>query len=214
MTDTSLGVGVLRTPPQFFSKENTMKQPEIVAMQRRSRVRCFYGISDAEPQQEIEKNGNRCPICRREFNTVQGTKPHIEHDHDSGWFRGVTCENCNHGLGVFHDSIESLQRAVEYLISNATPTEFNIGAAKAALRLPRNKPHGEHLEKVIASITGNKYRLGIPPPNKGKPWSEEVRKKMSTSAKKRANTDEGKKNASVAGKLGALARWHKKETLE
>src|ERR1039458_3742106 len=162
-----------------------MKKDSVVQMQRRSRVRCFYGIADDDPQREMDKNGNRCPICLREFNTVRGTEPHIEHDHSSGWFRGVVCENCNHALGLLQDDVDTLQRAIEYLIFNATPTEFNIGAARAALKRPHNKPHGEHLEKIKASITGNTYRQGCPPPNKGKPWSEEIRKKMSESAKRR-----------------------------
>jgi len=184
-----------------------MKKDSVVAMQRRSRVRCFYGIADEEPQREMEKNGNRCPICLRGFNTVRGTEPHIEHNHESGWFRSVTCENCNHGLGAFHDDINSLQRAIEYLISNATPTEFNIYAARESLKRPRNKPHGEHLEKIKAVMKGNKLRQGIPAWNKGKTWAPETRNAMSVAAKNRSESEEVKASRREKGRLNALKRW-------
>jgi hypothetical protein len=113
----------------------------------------------------------------------------------------VTCENCNHGLGAFHDDIESLQRAVEYLISNATPTEFNIGAARAALKRPRYKPQGEHLEKVKAIMRGNKFRQGLPAWNKDKQWNGETKEKMRRAKLGKPTSETHKANTSAGIKL-------------
>jgi hypothetical protein len=56
----------------------------------------------------------RCEIC--------GDKPdegqrdlNMDHDHASGAFRGMLCDNCNSGLGRFKDDPERLKSAIQYL---------------------------------------------------------------------------------------------------
>jgi hypothetical protein len=39
----------------------------------------------------------------------------IDHNHDTGEFRGVLCRQCNRALGMFKDSSTILRNAVEYL---------------------------------------------------------------------------------------------------
>jgi len=40
----------------------------------------------------------------------------LDHDHDTGKFRGWLCRNCNQGIGKLGDNIEGLTRAVKYLL--------------------------------------------------------------------------------------------------
>jgi hypothetical protein len=40
---------------------------------------------------------------------------HLDHDHVTGAFRGWLCHNCNLGIGRLGDTIESLEKAIEYL---------------------------------------------------------------------------------------------------
>lgn len=57
-----------------------------------------------------------CGICGGAFkNPFDGM---IDHDHRTGDLRGLLCQNCNRGLGMFRDSIELLIRAAEYLSAN------------------------------------------------------------------------------------------------
>ena len=40
---------------------------------------------------------------------------HLDHDHVTGKFRGLLCSDHNLGLGRFHDNINELQDAIDYL---------------------------------------------------------------------------------------------------
>ena len=40
---------------------------------------------------------------------------HLDHCHITGKFRGWLCGKCNMGIGALGDSIQGLQRAIEYL---------------------------------------------------------------------------------------------------
>lgn len=39
----------------------------------------------------------------------------IDHDHTTGKFRGLLCNSCNKGLGLFKDNLSLLEAAVRYL---------------------------------------------------------------------------------------------------
>jgi hypothetical protein len=66
------------------------------------------GLTEETYKQLCEKG---CCIC--------GSKKylHIDHDHNTGKFRGILCSRCNNGLGFFNDSIEGLENALKYLRS-------------------------------------------------------------------------------------------------
>lgn len=69
------------------------------------------------------KKQQHCDICGG--NEIAGSKNNIhveqlyalvmDHNHNSGKFRGMLCHHCNRGLGNFKDNINTLQAAIEYL---------------------------------------------------------------------------------------------------
>lgn len=155
---------------------------------KNSRIRTFYGLRPSEPEDMAQKQGGVCAICLRPFGCDKMTSPHIDHDHSSGWVRGILCNACNFAIGNFEEDIDRMQRAIDYLISNATPTEFNIGAARAAVRIhpadPRKFSPTER-ERRKKLMEGNTWRQGLPAWNKGKQWDDATREKMSAAAKSR-----------------------------
>ena len=72
-----------------------------------------YGLSIEQLNAIIQVQDDKCPICQTPLATVG--QQCIDHDHVTGFNRGVLCHNCNIGLGMFRDSIDSLLRAVRYL---------------------------------------------------------------------------------------------------
>jgi hypothetical protein len=81
-----------------------------------------YGITNDEFNAMIESQNGVCAICGKpETRTVKGklTPLSIDHDHAQGVgvhsVRGLLCNECNSGLGRFHDSPDLLIRAADYL---------------------------------------------------------------------------------------------------
>jgi hypothetical protein len=71
-----------------------------------------YGITGAAYAALVEKQGGVCALC--------ATRPgpnrlSVDHDHETGRIRGLLCAKCNKALGIFGDSVEGLQRVIEYL---------------------------------------------------------------------------------------------------
>lgn len=69
----------------------------------------FYGISDEEYEEALEKHNGKCAICGRHETLV------IDHCHKTGKFRGLICRWCNTFLGRFKDDPSLLQKAIIYL---------------------------------------------------------------------------------------------------
>jgi hypothetical protein len=51
----------------------------------------------------------KCAICHREAPLA------LDHDHETGRFRGYICRDCNMGLGKLGDDLESIRRVLRYL---------------------------------------------------------------------------------------------------
>lgn len=179
---------------------NKHKRPKIC---RNWKLRRFYGISPEQYEQMLAQQNEACAICKTKFNGI----PFVDHDHSSGWVRGLLCSRCNFAIGGFEEDILRMQEAVEYLVSNATPTEFNILCARDGLKkkskgntLPRTEEHKKKLRTA---------RLGVPAWNKGKAWNEETKVKMSESANKRWEnaTEEQLESYKETGRKSAAVRW-------
>lgn len=68
-----------------------------------------------EFHRRLEAQENKCAICLK---TITGRDIHRDHDHDTGEWRGLLCNNCNRGLGHFQDNPDLLASAAFYLLKN------------------------------------------------------------------------------------------------
>lgn len=90
-----------------------------------------YDITAAEYWAIYEAQGGRCYICRRA--TGKAKKLAVDHDHKTGWVRGLICSTDNKILGHFRDDIDTIQRAATYLIK--PPAFAVIGKRIAPIEL-------------------------------------------------------------------------------
>lgn len=70
------------------------------------------GITPEQLVDRYERQEKCCAICKEEITLLNSA---IDHNHDTGEFRGVLCKQCNRALGMFKDNPAVLKSAVEYL---------------------------------------------------------------------------------------------------
>ena len=74
-----------------------------------------YGITQEQYEAMWAAQGGICAICGTSEWMGNGKRPHTDHDHVTGKFRGILCGNCNNGLGMFSEDPARLLAAVKYL---------------------------------------------------------------------------------------------------
>ena len=78
---------------------------------RTTHLRIKYGLSREQFTEMLVAQNYQCLIC----DIPLLTRVDVDHDHLTGQVRGLLCVSCNGGLGIFKDSIERLERAIQYL---------------------------------------------------------------------------------------------------
>ena len=81
--------------------------------QRDGHLRRTFGLSLAEYDDLLARQGGKCAICGRP--PREGSSLHVDHDHETGEVRGLLCFRCNGGLGQFAEDGDRLRLAAEYL---------------------------------------------------------------------------------------------------
>jgi hypothetical protein len=95
-----------------------LSQHRDTAEYKRYQRECFdrskYGLEPDHKEQLFAAQGGACYICRYAFGQKTGDMK-VDHDHDTGEVRGLLCDLCNRGLGMFRDNITNLNKAISYL---------------------------------------------------------------------------------------------------
>ncbi len=85
---------------------------------RKNNFKFKYGITIEEYNKLLKIQNFACAICRKKETRIHnGTlcQLAVDHCHNSKKVRGLLCNKCNRALGFFHDSIDLLNIAIEYL---------------------------------------------------------------------------------------------------
>ena len=72
-------------------------------------LRRIYGITLAHFNEMLEAQQGLCAICKE----VPATE--VDHNHATNEVRGLLCEDCNRGIGIFREQECVLQNAITYL---------------------------------------------------------------------------------------------------
>jgi len=65
-------------------------------------------------EQKIAEQNGLCAICGVD-EVEHGRRFSIDHDHNTGKFRGLLCVRCNFGIGYFKDNPNTMTKAIQYL---------------------------------------------------------------------------------------------------
>tara|TARA_B100001057_G_scaffold434938_1_gene464927 strand:+ start:171 stop:773 length:603 start_codon:yes stop_codon:yes gene_type:complete len=79
-----------------------------------------YGVPKGWYKEQIEKQGGRCRICGVKMLTPEHKKYlSVDHNHKTGAVRGVICNGCNTGIGMFKENPVFMEAAIRYLKETA-----------------------------------------------------------------------------------------------
>ncbi len=74
-----------------------------------------FNITKEQYMEMLEKQNHVCAICgQKDVNKRLA----VDHCHTTNIVRGLLCSACNTSLGKFKDSVELLQKAIQYLKDN------------------------------------------------------------------------------------------------
>jgi Recombination endonuclease VII len=88
------------------------------AEDRDAHLRRTFGITQADYEELLARQGGGCGICGRKPGKVS---LHVDHDHATGEIRGLLCVGCNNALGQFRDDPGLLTLAADYVSCDVRP---------------------------------------------------------------------------------------------
>lgn len=104
---------------QNFEKISSYREKDKWTLKKRCQR---HGISINEFLSVFNEQDCSCAICKKNIIIEESA---IDHNHESGEFRGILCKTCNRALGMFMDSPDILMSAYEYLISKGYYGKFD-----------------------------------------------------------------------------------------
>ncbi len=98
-----------------------------------------HGITAARYFEMLDSQKGACAACGGpHFGT--GWTFHVDHDHATGVVRGLLCQNCNIALGCVKDSIEHLNKLIDYVKGFHAVNSVAMGCAVPEAQIPDTAP--------------------------------------------------------------------------
>lgn len=99
---------------------------------RDTQLRIKFGITIEDYEAKLAAQNYKCAICFKKETAVDSHSKQpkslaVDHCHLTGKVRGLLCQQCNHGLGKFQDSIVVLMSALQYLRMHETDSKAANG---------------------------------------------------------------------------------------
>lgn len=81
---------------------------------RNTRLKYLFGISIEDYDKMLERQNYSCAICQMHYSSFKRNLA-VDHCHLTRKVRGLLCFDCNSGIGKLKDSVEVLNKAINYL---------------------------------------------------------------------------------------------------
>lgn len=103
---------------EHFAKFYEEKYPTLREQKNATKFFKLYGITRDQFAEMSAAQDDLCAICKR---PPQGkTRLSVDHEHKTRKIRGLLCDPCNTGLGMFQDNPDLLAAAITYLAASAS----------------------------------------------------------------------------------------------
>lgn len=99
-------------------RQKKYRDANLIVVRERERLNKLwikYRVTPERWQEMFDKQGGRCAGCMKPFGNERSNKPCVDHNHETGVFRGLLCHACNRGLGLLKENITTLQTLILYL---------------------------------------------------------------------------------------------------
>lgn len=98
-------------------QKSKKEDPEgTVRYHRERHLKKKFGITEADYLDLLEEQMYCCKICNKhESENSANRNLAVDHNHETGEIRGLLCDPCNRGLGLFKDNPLVMQKALDYL---------------------------------------------------------------------------------------------------
>jgi Recombination endonuclease VII len=94
------------TGPRAYQKRPYMQT-------REGKLRAKYGITLADYEKLLKRQGHACAICRK---PAVHKLLQVDHCHSTGRVRGLLCSRCNLALAALGDTIKAIKRALAHCL--------------------------------------------------------------------------------------------------
>lgn len=98
-----------------YTREWNARNPDKVKARNWKQKLRRYGLTQEQYDALMDRQGGMCAICSCGFSDSVRRRINVDHCHRSGRVRGLLCNSCNLGLGLFAELATVLGRAAEYL---------------------------------------------------------------------------------------------------
>ncbi len=85
------------------------------AREKSDNLKRKFGITLEEYKVMFDTQGGCCAICGIHQDNIKRALA-VDHCHHSNEIRALLCTNCNSGIGMLQDSLEIVQKALDYLL--------------------------------------------------------------------------------------------------
>ena len=79
------------------------------------RIQQVYGVSKDQFYKMLISQECKCAICKLH---ISDKNCHVDHCHKRNIVRGLLCQKCNQGIGLFGDDVATLMSAIKYIESS------------------------------------------------------------------------------------------------
>lgn len=92
------------------NKEWYKNNKEYVLRRNKERILLRMGLTLEMHEQEVIRAAGKCMCCADPLDRIN-----TDHDHETGFYRGILCTRCNFTLGLVKDDIDTLYKLIQYL---------------------------------------------------------------------------------------------------